>query len=50
MDLILDAGARSRSSKTGLLSHPLYCIPSGQNIFMLLNEREKKKHFLFLLL
>lgn len=47
MDLILDAGARSRSSNTGSLSHPVL-YSQWPNLFMLLNERKKKANYFFL--
>ena len=46
MDLILDAGARSRSSNMGSCPTPVL-YSQWPNLFMLLNERKKKKQIIF---
>ena len=48
MDLILDAGARSRSSNMGSCPTPVL-YSQWPNLFMLLNERKKKKANYFFL-
>lgn len=46
MDLILDAGARSRSSNMGSCPTPVL-YSQWPNLFMLLNERKKKQIIFF---
>ena len=48
MDLILDAGARSRSSKTGSLSHPCTVLPVAKLIYAAKWKKEKSKLFFFI--
>lgn len=45
MDLILDAGARSRSSNMGLLSHPCTVLPVAKLIYAA--KWKKKKQIIF---
>lgn len=48
MDVVLDAGARSRSPHVGSLSRPVL-YSQWPNLFMLLNERKKEKTNYFFL-